>query len=295
MDKRYKVNLLIDESGRLGYSDKETLDDDITVVAGVIIDPYDLQKFSKVVYKILDSISLDVADSNGKIHITDLPPNKMEYLREQIFNAIETFQLPLVFTSLLSKKIHDKYSKNVKEHDLLVASQAIKGISLNSNKTRFVESYQVQAFNYTYIKAVIFCLKNLNIPVELEVVTDRIDEEIVRLYKEKINEFHDIGNDKPMRGSRYIKGTGVVQKYEVTVKSAINDPMDSLIKNSIGFLTQEPIVHSIVADVVANSVHYYLKESIASVSNGKFDELEAIKKHPLYERFIYKEKACIYY
>lgn len=296
MNGKPQIYLLVDESGRLGNSNKSTNPNHITVVAGVIIHnhPPTFIQFSDHINAILKK-HINKEQYDKKEHITDLPINIMEKLRSDIFQTIINFNLPLVFTAITPSKLHNKYIEQTNEHDKTYQNLDNLGISISKNTAHFIQSYQVEAFSNVYLKSAIYGLEVFQSPVDIQVRTDNIDSALFKSYKYEIEKRHKIHEDKPLSGTRYIRKTNEVQKFSVSAKSKINHPIDTLIRASSGNLSIDSPIHSIVADVIANSVHHYLKKYIETQGVENFDESEAIKQHPLYEHFIYKKKTYKYY
>ena len=95
-----KVIFACDESGAKGYSDQnESYDGEVGVFAGLLLDSAQLDRILPDFKTIYDHY----APVEGKFHIADLPPDRQEALRQDVYTAVTKHQLPCFWYAVLNR------------------------------------------------------------------------------------------------------------------------------------------------------------------------------------------------
>jgi hypothetical protein len=136
-------------------------------------------------------------------------------------------------------------------------------------------------FQGAFGKAVAFCLDKIDVPLQIEVITDRTDAPILKLFHEKASELLSVGE-----GSTH-KATGFdrVAKEVVSGQIAINvDDPDNLLGDfsHVSFtIVCDDSGLTLAADVLANSVNYHLNLLQEKTPGIALNRSRSISEHPL--------------
>lgn len=106
MTKPTKIILACDESGATGYADQqESYPGEIGVFAGILV-PEELQSAAQ---SNLQAIYRYYMTATGKLHISDLPPTQQASLRNDIYCAIQSMNLPCFWYAIHVDGLNDWY------------------------------------------------------------------------------------------------------------------------------------------------------------------------------------------
>ncbi len=286
--------LLCDESGRLGYSDgQENCCGEITVVAGMLINSSAMGFFSEFVESLVHKY-IEHDFSSQKFHITDLSEDISGKLREELFSFIALHNIPVAYGGIYYAALSREFNKQKVINEKMVKSAKSNGVGVSGNLSKFKKLSQSESFYYFYAKVVCALIQKTDQPVNINVITDKVDNKTLKSYQMQIDRLHNRCLSKPLIGNRYFYKTKEIEKFSVSVKIESKDPKDLLLKFSTGKITKEKdVVHPIAADIVANSVHYYLKEYVKCSEYGPLNCYKAIKNHPLVKQFICVESMAM--
>ncbi|WP_337914358.1 hypothetical protein [Vibrio cholerae] len=280
-----KFYLACDESGRLGYVDKNTNKcGEITVVAGIIMDDASFHNF-------VNEVDLIVAKyqsltKSSKFHITDFEPEVATSVRNAIFNLIKVFNYPLIYGAHYYSAFARIYQEQKEAADKVIQEQKVRGRTVSYPMRHIKKLSQAECFYSFYTKAACFIAELTQEPFSLRVLSDEIDNKTLKKYEEKIARLHTPYVKKPLLGKRFIHSTKNIETFSVSSSLKIDSPISELIENSSGTVSKDLAIHSIVADVIANSVNYYLEQYAAKSNFHYLNIQEAIAEHPLALQFV---------
>ena len=216
--------------------------------------------------------------SDGKVHITDLPPQQQGELRKIIFdyfiqkNIYWVYEAVYVqgyfenadFVRQLTKKAHESSKSNIK-------------ISQNEKN----ELLHAELFQGVFGKAAAFCLDHVGSQVKLDVITDRTDASIIKQFQMKADNFLSVEEEKNYEVSGFNKDTNQVVKGNIS--TSITSGIDAFgdFSGISYFITCEDSPLTFAADVLVNSVNHHLK-SLQAQNIGIALNVEAsIADHPM--------------
>jgi hypothetical protein len=274
-----------DESGRLGYVDKpENHYGEITVVAGIIVDwelKYEIDSFCEQLY-----LKYGSHENGSKFHITDLNDSVKIQVREEIFDFISTNNILIVYGATYFQPLYREYENQREINEKSVTGMKARGIGLSKNLSMFKKLSQAEAFYNFYIKAMCCAIEHTMQPISATVITDNVDNITLGQYQKNILRTHTLSSHRTLKGRHYDYETKKVEQFSVSVNVETKDPMHQLLMKSEGNIEPVNDVTSIVSDVIANSVLYYLNEYRNESNFGALNCYEAIKHHPLLPNII---------
>jgi len=245
------VTFALDESGAKGYSDnREKVEGELGVVAGVLIPTECMQRVASDIGQITEKFKTD-----GKLHITDLSRSEQEAIRNIIFaylisvNARWTYEAMYVeglysqanLVSSLRAKAKENRRSNVK-------------VSGNEKKDLLHSELLLGAFG----KAVAFCCDYVGDEIRLSVITDQLDAPIVKAFREDADRLLNVGEKREHKVTGFDTSTGKVESGSISTEIAEGHD----ILGDFSGITYEIEVSdsplTVVADIIANSVHYHL-------------------------------------
>ncbi|AAN54652.1 hypothetical protein HRJ35_09965 [Shewanella oneidensis MR-1] len=280
-----KFYLACDESGRLGYVDKKTNKcGEISVVAGIIMDDTSFHNFANEVDLIV--AKYQSVTKSSKFHITDFEPEVAASVRNAIFNLIKDFEYPLVYGAQYYSAFARIYQEQKEAEDTVIRVQKERGRTVSYPMGHIKKLSQAECFYSSYTKAACFIADLTQEPFRFRVLTDEIDNKTLENYEKQIARLHAPNVKKPLLGKRFIHSTKNLETFSVSSSLKIDSPITDLLKNSSGTISKDQAVHSIVADVIANSVNYYLEQYAAKSNFHHLNIQEAIAEHPLALQFV---------
>lgn len=257
-----KMILVLDESGAKGYAKiREKHEGEVGVIAGFLYTEPEIRTIESSLSKILESFSFDI---NKKLHITDLEKSQQQLLREHFFLFIKSTKMQWIFQA--------QYSEGFYQSEFADD----RGGSENAKESLHVTLFQgvlIQALGMAHSIGI----RNLN----LEIKTDPVDKTTLKKFTQAANYISNIFLQRENFYFRYAdpnnSGKFVKEHYSTTIKS------DSLKKfDEIQLaITIEDSPLTILADVLANSVRYYLEKSQKNNPNIFLNNKAAIIDHPL--------------
>ncbi|HIP36564.1 MAG TPA: hypothetical protein EYG85_06895 [Crocinitomix sp.] len=251
-----KAYLIIDESGAKGYSkNTEKIEGEFGVMVGYLV-PFDA--LSDLKYQ--SNQSFKKISNKDKIHITDLTKNQMHEAREILYANFQHLKACWFYNAIYVNGLNNAY-KNFDDKELL-HSELFKGIF-----------FKAIACIYDTTKSK---------DIYIEVISDTIDKGVIKKFKESLSDIINIFTNKNLIKSStgYDKSTNEIIHYTHTTTVKHDDSM--VLFNSIKYdIKYEDTSITFIADILANSTNYYLKETIKEKLNIKLNSIEAIKYHPL--------------
>jgi hypothetical protein len=269
-----QIQFIIDESGAKGYSDNtEAVPGELGVMAGFLIP----EEFVATVQAELGTISSKFR-SQTKLHVTDLVLQDQEALRSAIFDYFRVRGIPWVYEGIYVQGFH--------EHMQLVNGIATE--AMGSRRSRIKLSYTQKAkllhaelFVGAFGKGIAFAMDCVGNEFQLNIVTDRVDRELMKLFRTKADRL--LNAEQPL--SRKVTGfdpdtqkvvRGEIRTTLVSGHEALGDlsGVNYSIRCADSSLT-------LAADVLANSVYHHLRTKQSGVVGTALNAEAAVMGHPL--------------
>ena len=278
------VLLILDESGAKGYdNNREQSEGELGVMAGFAVPQSQMNEFVKGLAAITNEFQHD-----GKLHITDLPAGQQELLRQSLFKYLEQCRVCWFYEAIYVEGFHD-------------AHQCIKGLAEQANSSRRAnikfslnptkESLHGELFFGAFGTGVAMVTDLIGAEFHLKVVTDRVDESILKLFRQKADQLLNVG--QPTR--TVVSGFDTEKKQVVrgAVETNVVGGMDALgdfSKVSYSIECQDNLL-TLVADVLANSVLHHLSQRQVPDLGSAINTQSAIEGHPL-ASLVYGAQTC---
>lgn len=244
------VTLVIDESGAKGYSDKKEAElGELGVIAGFLV-PNDV--LDQVVHD-FNELFCDYKFDKKKIHTTDLAPAIQNKLREKVFSYFKSHQVFWVYEAIYVEGYH-RYA-NFFKRDRNKHYPRIK-----ASKNKIKKLLHVDLFKGCFTKALDLTLSYMERPLDIKVVTDRVDEKTLKKFEKEVYLILS-GEHRTITRSGYDSETNSVFKRELTIKRCKENntyPDGTNINCSIKI---EESTLTFVADILVNSVYHHLKKN----------------------------------
>lgn len=269
------IFFIVDESGAKGYSDnKESVRGELGVMAGFLIPEDEL----KLIEAELDSIKNNFI-INEKLHITDLPPTDQESLRKQIFEYFMNKNIRWVYEAIYVEGFYEQSESAKKMAEKIKKGRRSK-VKLSSNVK--YESLHSELFCGAFGKGIAYCMENVGNKFNLKVITDRIDNTILQLFISAADSLINIA-PKQDKITGYDPDTSQVVSGEVTSRVLDTEDDISYFQGVTYTIEIDDSALTLAADVLANSVHYHLKERQKETVGQYLNTKGAIHGHVLGE------------
>ena len=268
------VLLVLDESGAKGYDDnKEQHQGEFGVMAGFALPESKAEAFISGLSEIVKSIAAD-----GKLHITDLDAVAQETLRRRLFDYFSKCRALWFYEAVYVQGFHEAQSR-VKQlvEEAKEARRSCVKLSLNPIR----ESLHGQLFLGAFGSGVALVMDHIGPAFHLKVMTDRVDEPILKLFKAQADQLLSVG--QPDQN----EVTGFDTEKKEIVRGAIETSVasgDDAFGDFSGVTYEIECADNLLtlaADILANSVHYHLKQIQDNTPGASLNSLEAIYGHPL--------------
>ncbi|UAA39123.1 hypothetical protein KIH87_01785 [Paraneptunicella aestuarii] len=254
--------LVLDESGAKGYSNnQEVLENEFGVMAGFIFSDKNLKgNYCACVQTFSDFAS------EGKLHITELSPDKQKQVRTKFFEVMQATRLNWSYEAIKVQGLYEseniripsEFTEKVLLHERLFIGLVLKVVNeLNSSEEK---------------------------EIKLKIITDNIDRPIVERFCKSIDEIIKLLTDKKLvyqyKKSDPIAKKSQIHQFEINVdynKNFISiGKFDYSIKSEDSCLT-------FMADILVNSVYHHLKKKLESDPDLQLNSSSAIQGYPLAE------------
>jgi len=270
------IILACDESGAKGYADRDEVTPGETgVLAGLLVPADHLQ----AVAPDFDAIAHKYASDDGKLHITDLPPDRQQTLRDDMYALIRKHKIPCFYEAIHVAGFHRAYKER---EELMDQTRTAKRSPIKMGSPRTVAaSLHAALFQGLYGKVIAFCLEREQLRLHIEVRTDRVDSPLVKDFEETAKDLLDFGAK-----IRRVTGFDPVSKQVVKGSIEIGTvPSDAQIPVVVEHLEIKVVDDSdglvVAADVLANSLDYLFRTRSPQERYRALNDPEAFKNHPL--------------
>lgn len=268
-----KTYLICDESGCKGFANNPISNlNDIGVFAGYCIP----ERVFSDVRSSVNIIANKYENSEGKTHITNLTEEHQNNLRQEIFNYLLNCQGFYFFYEAIHHNgfcmHHLKNQQFLKEH--------------KHENPRFRTSNNPQKYRlHTTLFQSLF-IKNLALLIdlgfeqfEINVITDKIDSPIIKEFNNSIEQFLNISSTTEYTGYDTIDKT--IRKGSISFSAeGLHDYRENLKNYNIQIVSEQDTNLVLIADILANSILYYLNED---KDNKNLNSKQSLIKHPLYK------------
>lgn len=261
-----KMILVIDESGAKGYSKtNEKCKEEIGVMAGFLYSPEEVEEIKQCMDQMIGP------RENKKIHITD--SGSSDKLREKVFLLMKKSKIRWFYQAIYVEGLYQsEFDDN-------------RGGTCDPKKLLHSELFQGMLI------MAISLATQLDIKyLDLQVLTDNIDKGV-------LNQFNKTKEDVQ---ALYLEKTSKIYKSKneyafVTTQITSNDS-PAIEDLDINIVCDQNSSLTIMADVLANSVRYYLNKAVTENDEEKeyslfLNNKQALKKHPLVDLVIAAENG----
>lgn len=272
-----KLYLICDESGAKGFSDnKEQSHGEFGIFAGYLIDESKIEN-SKIELKVIyDKYST----GDGKIHITDLESSLQENLRTEVFDWLEKNDISCAYEAISVQGFNSAYESLNAIKEVQVSSLSQK---YSFSKNLDLDRLHSELFQGLFGKAIAFFIEkygeeNINITVVTDKIDDKIKKEFMTKAKEIIN---PLLKDIKVKAFDKFKNIPVVKNIKFKSEQINND---NISKTNFEIIVEDNEL-TLIADIIANSLLYYIKQEIENNPDINLNSSIAIKNHPLLNLF----------
>ena len=256
-----KIVLVIDESGAKGYATvREQNPGEIGVMAGFLYPEEEIIRMESMFDSVID---FHRSNGNAKFHITDLDAESQTKLRNDIFSIFREKKFQWFYVAIYAEGYHQSEfspGRGSQDRKALLHAELFEKILIHS----ICMSSSIQ-------------IKNLDLMVK----TDNIDSGVIKIFISKAHRISNIFIRRKRQIFKYVrdKETDNVRKEiaEISVQSETIPKFDDINVD----VTCEYSSLTIVADILANSVNYYLRQNQKKTINTYINNKQAIKDHPL--------------
>lgn len=253
-----KIFLICDESGAKGFSDnQEQHDGQFGIMAGYFLNDSNKDELTEKFGKIYSKYQ---SESQEKLHITDLTPEQQESLRNDVFDCFRENNIEYSYEAIYVQGYYESYEtirKITKKCEERLHSELFQGL-FGKSIAYFMSKYDDEN-------------------IEIEVVTDTIDDGIKKEFEQRMKELI-----KPFPFQKTLtsfdKEKQEVKKYSLQMNcDFLNDEITKT-KSDIKIIDNEL---TLIADVLVNSLHYYIKQNVHSDLSLELNSPKAITTFPI--------------
>jgi len=268
------VILACDESGSKGYADRdEQTIAEVGVFAGILV-PGELLKSAQSQF---DAIAQEYQTSPGKVHITDVTPEQQGKLRKEMFDLIESLQLPCFFEAIHVAGFH-AYYKRVRSMNERAKERRRSRIKLSGSGPK-PDSLHEALFFGLYSKLLAFCMERDKAVLHVEVRTDQVDAPIFKNFQAAAKSLLDYGA-KIQTVTGYDPVTQEVVRGTLTTAATHSAHQLPVTLTQLDFKrinTLDGIV--LAADVLANSLAYHFRKRGSRERHRCLNRPESVEGH----------------
>ena len=269
--------LICDESGSKGFSDnKEKKPGEFGVFAGFMITNDQIEK----VEKDLNNLFSQFKPTDEKFHITDLEQSTQQELREVTFKYLLENEIPCIYEAISVQGFNNSYEffNDLKEEQKKKLNEKFS-FSNNSKKERL----HSELFLGLFTKALAFHIEQFGEnKIEITVITDNIEDSLKQKFEIKANELINL-----TQGSDTIKAFDKKNKKPVSREiqySSEELDNDNISKTKLDIQVADNCL-TLVADIIANSINYYINQEIEKDPDINLNSSDAIRSIPIRELF----------
>lgn len=270
-----EVVFIVDESGAKGYSDKqEHIPGELGVMAGYLL-PANV--IDQAIME-LDQIYNHCSGNAKKVHITDFTPEQQLQIREYIFDWFIQWSIPWVYEAIYVQGFHESTQERNK---LIEGAYKARHSKIKVSHREKRELLHAELFQEVFAKAVEFGINMVGNEFKLNILTDQVDKAIVSEFTQKGDEYLQIGKEKTYIKTGFDTEANKVVQGSITTKITSGAEQLGDLSGVSYCITCDNSSLTLAADVLVNSVHYYLSSLQVKDVGAPLNIEEAISKHPL--------------
>ena len=281
MQTTTRIILACDESGFKGYADQdESYPGEIGVYAGILM-PEECVSQKMPAFQ---SLIAKYSPLNGKLHIADLPNERKQELRSDVYKAIKESGLPCFWYAIHTAGLHNMHLASLKLREDVEALKPSTPPRYKRGSPRMSpKSMHVELFLGLYGHLAAFLEERKKHSVHIEIRTDQVDSPIVKEFETVARRLLDL-NPHVTEHKAFDTVTKDVVKGQISMQ--IHMPADFQINLQVQSLSINPIKEGdglvLAADVLANSLNHLFKSRTDEELYKPLNTLEAVAKHPLF-------------
>ena len=216
--------------------------------------------------------------AKGKLHITDLDGAQQAALRQDIFAYLSRRCVAWTYNAAYVEGL----KRSVDEfNDVLKDIERQRTSNLKYSNRPAKESLHAKLFTGAVQKAITFGLDHGHTQFQLQIITDPIDTPVITMFKEELDDFLSLSEERELEAKAFDPATREVkrQAFTLPIEACGEWVLDlSGISYDIAIETSSLTV---AADVLSNSVRYYLKQLQADHPSADLNGVDAMTAHPL--------------
>ncbi|MCG9770344.1 hypothetical protein L1D59_17260, partial [Pseudoalteromonas piscicida] len=252
--------LVIDESGAKGYAtNDEKYVGELGVMAGYLYTEREIVDIERLFRNFTSPFFKHI---DGKLHVTDLDVADQNKLRDDIFYAIRETRLQWFYKAIYSEGFHQSEFK--------------EGRGGIKDKKKLLHS---ELFENMLRKALCMAYSLGNKNLKLVVKTDNIDSGTLKKFYNVADDLCHIFLQNEREIFTYIKNGNEYQK--ITAYSSIKSDSIPKFESIVIEIECDSSPLSVAADILANSVHYHLREKQKENLGISLNNKKSIEEHPL--------------
>jgi hypothetical protein len=272
MDKLY---FICDESGSKGFAEnEEKFEGEYGVFAGYFLTDENYENLKKQFKTIYEKYVI----AGHKLHITDLTPENQENLRKEVFECLQNENISCVYEAISVKGYNREFANLIEIKKKQTEELADKlTFSKNIEKDRL----HSELFQALFGKAIAYYIDTIGDEADIQVITDNIDDSLKKEFEVKAKELIN-----PLNAPIKIKAFDKEKKEPVakTITFTSEELNDNISKTNFNIVVEDSEL-TLIADILANTVSYYLKKAVSENPNVVLNSKDAIQHHPLLTSF----------
>lgn len=257
-----KMVLVLDESGAKGCAKtREKYDGEIGVMAGFLYTESEMRSTETYLNRVLRRHK---KESGEKFHITDLDNHSQAKLRDEIFGYIKRANFRWFYQAVYAEGFHQ--------------SEFVESRGGNEDGKK---SLHVTLFQHMFIQGLCMAASIGIKKLSLEVKTDHVDKGILKRFEQVAEATSDLFQRRGREFFQHVPADepGKFEKQYYVISTECDAvPQFEEIKFNIAC---EYSTLTIMADILANSVHHYLDEAQKATPRVFLNNKEVLKEHPV--------------
>lgn len=280
--------LICDESGAKGYSDKaEKGLESLGLAVGLILLESQVRVLEAAVNNLREKY---ISSDNLKFHLADIPADRQEPLRKDVFNIVKSINARLVYNSIQKEGMNRWHEKQKKLNDDTVERNKACGYGVQSRNSK--ENMLVRLYEGVISRFFAAIIDHF-VPdgsFDAQIIFDNNDDNILKSVENGISELigFQYSVETELKATRFNYKSGSLEKASGISKSMFDVPenlrADGLNNITCTYEINETL--AIIPDVVANSLLYYAKINLQKQPELSMNTADLISGHPLADYFV---------
>jgi hypothetical protein len=265
-----EVVVFCDESGAKGYAGQvEKEPGEIGLFSGFPVPRLMLELLAAE----LKSELAPFRKKAGKIHITDLPPEEQQALREKVYTIFVRREVFCFYEAIYVAGFNDAYKRDCQVIETMAAK-----LGRRRKKMPVPQSLHVHLFLGFYGRILTFCAKQGITDLKVEIRTDRIDAPILKKFHSEAVKL--LSDTRTFEIKHWDIETSTVKKQTATLRLQ-GWPAPLSVQDCVIKPDKEDSDLVLAADVIANSVNRHFGSRPAGDKFNSLNSRDAVLTHPL--------------